>query len=350
MALNWTSTSHRSPPSSGPWALDPEPLQIARTFAELNTLTGPSVVTIGNFDGVHCGHRMVVASVLERARTLNAAAVAVTFDPHPAHLLHTESRLPLITPLAQKLDLLASTGLDLTLVVPFTEELRQWSARHFAQTVLTDGLHAVEVHEGETFRFGHHAEAGVEGLAQLGADLSFSVRTHQPCICRGAAISSSRIRKLIAAGSLPEARALLGRSFSVHSTPASGRGYGTKYAVPTINLATYADLLPAHGVYITTLRIGDQRTFRGVTNIGNRPTFGADSFAVETHLFDFEPLDLTESTPLEMTFLHRLRAEQKFESPEALRTQIGRDVGRAQRYFALADALRTSSLRQSYGV
>jgi riboflavin kinase/FMN adenylyltransferase len=182
-------------------------LQIARTFAELNTLTGPSVVTIG--------HRMVVASVLERARTLNAAAVAVTFDPHPAHLLHTESRLPLITPLAQKLDLLASTGLDLTLVVPFTEELRQWSARHFAQTVLTDGLHAVEVHEGETFRFGHHAEAGVEGLAQLGADLSFSVRTHQPCICRGAAISSSRIRKLIAAGSLPEARALLGRSFSV---------------------------------------------------------------------------------------------------------------------------------------
>jgi len=314
-------------------------MQIARSIAELTALTSRSVVTIGNFDGVHCGHRMVIASVLERAKELNAAAVAVTFDPHPAHLLHTASRLPLITPMEQRLDLLTATGLDLALVVPFTDELRQWSARHFAKTVLADALHAVEVHEGETFRFGHQAEAGVEGLTQLGEDLGFSVRTYEPCIARGAAISSSRIRKLIAAGTLPEARVLLGRSFSVHSTPASGRGYGTKYAVPTINLAPYADLLPAHGVYITTLKIGSERTFRGVTNIGNRPTFGADSFAVETHLFNFEPLDLTESTPLEMTFLHRLRAEQKFESPEALRTQIGLDVRKAQRYFALTDLL-----------
>jgi riboflavin kinase/FMN adenylyltransferase len=112
--------------------------------------------------------------------------------------------------------------------------------------------------------------------------------------------------------------------------------------VPTINLAPYDELLPAHGVYITTLRIGEgaeARTFRGVTNSGNRPTFGADSFAVESHLFDFEPVDLTETTPLELTFLHRLRGEQRFESPEALRAQIGKDVRRAQRYFALADAL-----------
>jgi riboflavin kinase/FMN adenylyltransferase len=314
-------------------------MQIARSIAELAVLTGPSVVTIGNFDGVHCGHRMVIASVLERSRALGAAAVAVTFDPHPAHLLHTESRLPLITPMAQRLELLAATGLDLTLVVPFTEELRQWSARRFAETFLADGLHAVEVHEGETFRFGHNAQADVAGLTQLGADLGFSVRSYQPCIARGAAISSSRIRRLIAAGGLAEARALLGRSFSVRSTPASGRGYGTRYAVPTINLAPYADLLPAHGVYITALRIGPGRTFRGVTNVGNRPTFGADSFAVETHLFDFEPVELTEATPLEMTFLHRLRAEQRFESPEALRAQIGVDVRRAQRYFALMDAL-----------
>ena len=315
-------------------------MQISRSLAELGSYTSPSVVTIGNFDGVHCGHRMVIASVLERARALNASSVAVTFDPHPAHVLHAGSRLPLITPLDEKLRLLAATGLDRVLVLPFTDELRHWTARHFAERVLRDALHAVEVHEGETFRFGYQAEADIAGLSELGRELNFNVRTYVPCISRGSAISSSRIRVLIAAGRMHDARALLGRSFSICSTPAHGRGYGTRYAVPTINLATYPELLPAHGVYITTLAIGSERVFRGVTNVGNRPTFGADSFAVETHLFDFEPVTLDESTRLELTFLHRLRPERRFESPEALREQIGLDVRQALRYFALCDALK----------
>jgi riboflavin kinase/FMN adenylyltransferase len=313
-------------------------MKIARSLAELTDATS-AVVTIGNFDGVHCGHRMVIASVLERARTLNTQSVAVTFDPHPAHVLRTDSRLPLITPLDKKLELLAATGLDLTLVLPFTDELRHWTARQFAERVLRDTLQAVEVHEGETFRFGHQAEADIASLSQLGKELVFAVRAYEPLLLRGAPVSSSRIRKLIAAGQLPEARALLGRSFSVRSTPASGRGYGTKYAVPTINLAPYADLLPANGVYVTTLQVGEEKLFRGVTNIGNRPTFGADSFAVETHLFDFQPVELTESTPLEMTFLHRLRDERRFDSPDALRAQIGLDVAKANHFFALSDLL-----------
>ncbi len=317
-------------------------MQIARSLTELGTLDR-SVVTIGNFDGVHCGHRMVIASVLERARALNASAIAVTFDPHPAHVLHTASRLPLITPLEEKLKLLAETGLDRALVLPFTDELRHWTARHFAERVLRDTLHAVEVHEGETFRFGYQAEADIAGLSDLGRALGFGVKAYVPCIARGAAISSSRIRAVIAAGRMNEARALLGRSFSLLSTPAAGRGYGSRYAVPTINLASYAELLPALGVYITTLRIGADRVFRGVTNVGNRPTFGADSFAVETHLLDFEPPALDESTPLELTFLRRLRGECRFESTEALRDQIGRDVKQSLRYFSLVDALHTAS-------
>ena len=318
-------------------------MQIVHSLAELSSLSSPSVVTIGNFDGVHCGHRMVIASVIARAREIGARATIVTFDPHPAHVLHDGPRLPLITPLPEKLDLLAKTGIDLALVLPFTDDLRQWTALQFAEHVLSDSLHAVEVHEGETFRFGHRAEAGIDGLSQIGRKLGFLVRAYEPYILRGAAVSSSRIRTLVAAGTLHQARALLGRSFSVRSTPASGRGYGTRYTVPTINLAPYADLLPAHGVYITTLRVGtgeQARTFRGVTNSGNRPTFGADSFAVETHLLDFEPIALDESTPLELTFLRRLRGEQKFPTPEALRTQIGLDVRRAQRYFALCDTFR----------
>jgi riboflavin kinase/FMN adenylyltransferase len=134
-------------------------------------------------------------------------------------------------------------------------------------------------------------------------------------------------------------RALLGRPFAVRSTPASGRGYGTLYTVPTINLAPYTDLLPANGVYISTLRVGE-RTFNAVTNAGNRPTFGADSFAVESHLLNFEPIPLTEDTTLELTFLHRLRGEIRFPSPEALREQIGRDVRKAQRYFVLCASLK----------
>ena len=322
-------------------------MKIATSLTELATLTAPTVVTIGNFDGVHCGHRMVITALRERAKELNALSVAVTFDPHPAHILRPATHLPLITPLAEKLDLLAATGLDLTLVLPFTEELRHWSAHHFAATVLRDTLHAAEVHEGETFRFGFDAQADINSLTNLGNELGFAVRAWQPRLLRGGPVSSSRIRAVIAAGRMTEARGLLGRPFSVHSTPHSGRGYGSKYAVPTINLAPYSELLPAHGVYITTLRIGtgeDSRLFRGVTNIGNRPTFGADSFAVETHLLDFEPIDLTTETPLEMTFLHRLRAEQKFDSPELLRAQIMKDVGKAQRYFALGKALQCVTL------
>ncbi|MES2391977.1 MAG: riboflavin kinase, partial [Acidobacteriota bacterium] len=259
----------------------------------------------------------------------------------PADVLRG-THLKLITPLEEKLSLLSATGLDHTLVLPFTDELRHSSAQHFAETVLHNALHAVEVHEGETFRFGHNAEADIHTLETLGRDLGFAVYANKPVIARGAPISSSRIRRLIAAGRLSEARALLGRTFSIRSTPASGRGYGSRYTVPTINLAPYADLLPANGVYITTLKVGDgpdAKLFRGVTNAGNRPTFGADSFAVETYLLDFEPLALTESTPLELTFLHRLRSEQRFDSPELLRAQITRDVARTQRYFALADAL-----------
>jgi len=207
-------------------------------------------------------------------------------------------------------------------------------SREFATEILAGAIHVTEVHEGENFRFGYHAEAGIEGLESLGRELGFGVVVYAPRSLRGAPVSSSRIRKLIAAGDVSHARALLGRPFSIDSTPAGGRGYGAKYAVPTINLAPYRELLPAHGVYVTTLAIGEE-TFDAVTNVGNRPTFGSNSFAVESHLLNFHPIELTEQTPLRLTFLRRLRAEQRFPSTEALRNQIARDVTRSRRYFAL---------------
>ena len=323
-------------------------MHIYRQLAAFPTPTGPVVATIGNFDGVHLGHQGVIAEIIERARFLGGRSLAITFDPHPARVLRPDHPLPLITPLARKLELLAAAGLDATLVLPFTDELRHMSARDFARDILADTLHLTEVHEGENFNFGYRPpdrptpENSIAGLESLGRELGFSVVVYAPRIVRGAPVSSSRIRALLASGNASAARVLLGRPFAIDSTPAEGRGYGTKYAVPTINLAPYAELLPAHGVYITTLTVGDRpsaETFDAVTNVGNRPTFGADSFAVESHLLDFHPIDLSPETPLRLTFLRRLRAELVFPTTQALRDQIARDVTRARRYFALCRAL-----------
>jgi riboflavin kinase/FMN adenylyltransferase len=366
------------------------PMNIYRQIADLPTDPTPVVATIGNFDGVHLGHQGVIAEVIDRARFLNGRSLAITFDPPPALVLRPDHPHPLITPLPRKLELLAATGIDATLVLPFTDDLRRMSPRSFAAQILSQAIHATEIHEGENFRFGYQAEAGISGpagLETLGRELGFNVVVYAPRIVRGAPVSSSRIRKLIASpttatqpkavilsaaknpdGShaatatqdfsptepiifagktaLSQARALLGRPFSIDSTPAPGRGYGTRYTVPTINLAPYSELLPTNGVYTTTLTLGSAphaETFQAVTNIGTRPTFGADSFAIESHLLDFEPLTLTEETPLELTFLKRLRAELRFSSTEALREQIGRDVRRANRYFDLVKLLAPGS-------
>jgi riboflavin kinase / FMN adenylyltransferase len=327
-------------------------MQIFRQLAEVPSNYGPSIATIGNFDGVHSGHQWVISEVVARARILGIPSIAITFDPHPARVIRPESSQPLITPLSEKLQLLAATGIDAVLVLPFTKDLSQMSARTFATEVLQQGLHVVELHEGENFRFGYQAEAGVNNLETLGRELGFSVRVYAPQTIRGQAISSSTIRKLVVEGNVSGVRALLGRPFAITSTPASGRGYGTRYTVPTINLAPYAELLPANGVYITTLIIGEgasAETFDAVTNVGNRPTFGADSFTVESHLLNFHPITLDEHTPLTLTFLRRLRAEMRWPNPEALREQIGRDVAKAKRYFSLCRAVasqRRSARRQ----
>ncbi len=319
--------------------------EVFRSLEAVPDHFGPSVVTVGNFDGVHCGHRRVIAEVVARAQALGAKAVLVTLDPHPASVLRPDKAPKLITPTPEKLRLLRETGLHAGLVIPFTAALARTSAREFAAGVLRDRLHAVEVHEGENFRFGYQAEADIAGLSELGRELGFRVEAFRPVEIAHGIVSSSRIRSAIAEGDLSTARHLLGRSFAVQSTPARGRGYGTQYAVPTVNLAPYPELLPGNGVYVTEMRIGGSDsavTFEGVTNVGNRPTFGEDSFAVESYLFQFRPIALDESTPVELTFLKRLREERKWPSPEALKTQIGLDVKRAERWFALRRACAAS--------
>jgi riboflavin kinase/FMN adenylyltransferase len=310
-----------------------------------------TVVSVGNYDGLHLGHRFLLARVVDRARSLRAHSLAVTFEPHPTHLLRPGAGPRLITPtLAERLDLLAATGIDATVVLPFTTEFSQWTAEAFARNVLLERLRAIEVHEGDNFRFGFRARAGVHELSALGAQLGFAVYVYNPLQIRGMDVSSSLIRQLVSAGDMRRARWLLGRPFSILSTAAPGRGIGSRLTVPTINLAAYDGLVPAAGVYVTRMQIAagtpetlhsdehpdehpDELCFDSVTNVGTRPTFADASFAIESHLLDFRPLDLTETTPLRLSFLARLRDERQWPSPEALREQIGRDVQAARRYL-----------------
>lgn len=309
--------------------------RIFRSLAEVPKGFGPSVAAIGNFDGVHCGHREILAAVAQEARERNARAVAITFDPHPEHVLRPARAPKLLTPLAERLRLLLDTGVDAILVMPFNAALAALSAREFVENILVGALGIRRIHEGQSFRFGHGAKAGVRELAAFGEEFNFAVHVHQAVRVHGLEVSSSAVRALIAAGDVRRARWMLGRPFAVLSVPVRGRGIGTRLLVPTVNLAPYEGLLPALGVYVTRLKING-RAFEAVTNVGNRPTFGEASFAIESHILNFEPVEMGEETPLELEFLLRLREEIKFPSPEALKTQIMRDVARARRYFRLA--------------
>ena len=310
-------------------------IPVYRTLDEIPAGFGPSIASIGNFDGVHLGHQRILRSVAVQARCENARAVAVSFDPHPERVLRPHKAPRLLTPMDERVRLLAGTGVDTVVVLPFDAALAHLSPRAFVERVLVEMLRVRGLHEGGNFRFGHRAAAGVKELAQFGAEFGFGVEVH-PAVCvHGLEVSSSAVREWVAAGDMKRARWMLGRPFEVRSRPARGRGVGTRLLVPTVNLTAYDGLLPAFGVYVTRLTVGE-RCFQAVTNVGNRPTFEGAGFGVETHILDFEPIDLREETPLQLEFLLRLRPEMTWPSPEALKAQIFKDVARAKRYFRLA--------------
>jgi riboflavin kinase / FMN adenylyltransferase len=306
-----------------------------QTFHKLDDISrdfGPALVSVGNFDGVHRAHRRVIDEIVRRAKAGSARSVVVTFEPHPARILRPEQNLKLLTPLSEKLRLLEATGIDAVVLLPFSRDLSLMTPHQFVHEILKKRLHAREVHEGYNFHFGRKAAGNIALLREFGREMGFDVHDYSEMRLRGENVSSSHIRKLISLGRVSRARHLLARPFSILSTAGRGRGYGAKYTVPTINLAHYEELVPKDGVYITRTRIGKE-CFDSVTNVGNRPTFGADSFAIETHLLNFHPIALSAETEVELHFLDRLRDEIKFPSVEALKEQIGRDVRKAQEYL-----------------
>jgi riboflavin kinase/FMN adenylyltransferase len=309
-------------------------IPVYRSVEEIPAGFGPSVAAIGNFDGVHRGHRSILSAVVEEARQLGVRSVAITFDPHPNVFLRPHKAPKLLTSMDERVKLLAAAGVDAVLVLKFDASLARLTAREFVRTVLVGVLGIKGLHEGGNFHFGHGARAGVHQLQKFGAEFGFGVQVHSSVQVRGLEVSSTAIRALVAQGDMRRARWMLGRPFALRSTPARGRGIGTRLLVPTVNLAPYPNLLPGFGVYVTRMTV-DGRRFQAVTNVGNRPTFGAPSFAVESYILNFQPIELNEETPIDLEFLLRLRGEIVWPSPEALKEQILKDVARAKRYFRL---------------
>ena len=288
------------------------------------------VLTIGNFDGVHLGHRRILDIVCRRATEAGGTPLLLTFDPHPARIVAPERVPPLLTPLPMKLTLLEQAGLAGVLVLPFTRELSQLTPEQFARQILKERLATREIIVGDNFRFGHRQAGDVRALMELGPRLGFAVKLVPAVRLRGQAVSSTRLRQLIAEGHLTPANRLLGRCFSVQGRIVPGRGIGRREAVPTLNLEPYAGLLPACGIYVTETICDGQRA-TSVTSVGYSPTFDVNELRVECFLLEAPPPP--GASQMEVVFWHRLRDEVKFSSAEALKNQIGRDIEAARAFF-----------------
>jgi len=302
-----------------------------------------SVLAIGNFDGIHLGHQAILRSAVACARETGNVATALTFDPSPRKVLRPESAPLRLSTNRQRMEWFGLLGLEAAVVLPFTMDLARLSPEDFVSQILVQGLSVRAVLVGENFRFGHRQAGDVRFLRELGMRYGFEVVIIRPVAYRGEIVSSTVIRREIAAGNVTHASLLLGRPFALTGRVVSGTGTGTRFTFPTLNLAPEQELLPARGVYVTrTVLEGSDKSYRSVTNIGMRPTFNGSSLSVETHLLDFSaPI---ESRCIEVRFWKRLREEKKFAGPEELRAQIARDIARASRFFSRLRRFR--SVRQ----
>ena len=304
-----------------------------RSVSEVPADFGPSVVTIGNFDGVHAGHREILRRVAAIARERGLMPVVLTFDPHPARILAPDRAPKLITTIDQRLRRLESEGIEAALLLPFSLELARLSPEEFVRAVLAETLHARVVIVGDDFRFGHKQAGDIATLRTLGERFGFEVESAGSISRRGERISSTAVRKLVEAGRVSRACRILGEPFALEGQVVPGRGIGGRQTVPTLNLAPENELLPRTGVYVTRTRdLVSNRQWRSVTNVGFRPTFDGHDLTIETFLLD--PLIGNTPSGIEVSLLYFIRDEKKFDTPELLRAQILKDVAFANRLHA----------------
>ena len=312
--------------------------KVLRTTDDWEGLYGPakltSVVSIGNFDGLHLGHQKILRGVVERAPSWGALAAAVTFDPHPLKVLRPEQAPPLLQTLEQKVAGFIELGLDAALVMNFDSALAALSPEEFVRRTLAGPLRATVVLVGHSFRFGNKQAGNAQRLRELGEKFGFAVEIIEPVIVDGEVVSSSAVRIAVGEGRVARAARLLGRPFALTGRIRRGTGRGSNVVFPTLNLAPEQELLPKTGVYATETMIGE-RVYRSATNVGVRPTFDGSALSVESHLFDFS--ETMASGRIEVRFWERLRDERKFSGPEELRQQIAADLDQTREFFRRLD-------------
>jgi riboflavin kinase/FMN adenylyltransferase len=291
------------------------------------------VLTVGNFDGIHVGHRAILDVVVERARALDGEAVVHTFEPHPRKVLQPDRAPQLLTTLEQKLELLEASGVDAVVVEPFTLEYARTPADVFIRDRLHGRISPVEVYVGYDFHFGRDREGSMRLLTELGPRLGFAVTIIPEVTIDAGDVNSTRIRQLLTDAEVEKANEMLGRAYTVRGEIVKGEQRGRSLGFPTANLAPENEVLPAPGVYAGRARFLDDASralHAAVTNVGTRPTFDAPGGVVaEAHLIDFE--GDVYGRRVELSFESHLRAEQRFDGVDALRRQIGADVDAARR-------------------
>ena len=286
-----------------------------------------SHVTVGVLDGVHRGHQQLVTEMVEAAHLVGDFAVALAFDPHPAAALGYEPP-PLLTTLEERAELLASLGLDVLIVLPFTPDLARTPAADFVEALLQH-LHMVELWGGPDFALGYRREGNVAFLQRLGAERGFAVRVVEPLMWEGVPVSSSRVRDALQAGDIDQATSCLGRPYRLTGTVVHGDGRGRTIGVPTANLSLLPErLLPADGIYACLAHAERLGTHPAAVNVGTRPTFDGHSVTIEAHLIDFGA-DLY-GQPLTLDFIARLRDEVAFPNVDALMAQMQKDIAQAR--------------------
>jgi riboflavin kinase/FMN adenylyltransferase len=289
------------------------------------------VLALGNFDGVHRGHRKILDRVQRVANERGGTSVVMTFDPHPPRVVRPDKAPALLMTKAQKLEAIADAGVQGAAIVRFTSELSRWDPEMFVRAVLVDWLHVSEVWVGANFLFGHDRAGNFSLLRTLGGRYGFKAEKIDPVRYKDFVVSSTRIRRLVGEGRVDEAGALLGHQYGLDGTVVLGDQRGRTIGFPTANLCTENELVPPHGVYATTTRIGEI-VHPSVTNIGTRPTVDdSGRTTIETHIFNLDR-DLYGAS-VRVGFVQRLRDERAFESLELLRAQIDTDCQRARVLF-----------------
>lgn len=286
-----------------------------------------SILTLGNFDGLHLGHQELVKMIVLRAKETGGLSMVVTFRPHPLKILAPEKCPPLISIYEEKIFLLEKLGIDVIVKIPFTLDFSAMGPRDFVRDILCDMLGAREIFVGYNYRFGKGRKGNIQMLKDLGNEFGFSVREVGQVSFNGEIISSTRIRELIKNGGVEHAAQLLGRPYAVCGIVVKGDGRGRGFGVPTANIASKHSIIPSNGVYAARLFVRDQY-YKGIVNIGMRPTFNAKSFAIEVHIFDFNEDIYGED--ITIYFIQKIREEKKFQNAEDLVKQIDKDITEAR--------------------